>query len=293
VVAADTPYHPHGSEAQLICPVLSADRQFVLTQPSIFVSHGAPDLLLSDAPARGFLETLLDQMPERPKAILVASAHWETRGVKVSGAAAPETIYDFGGFAPELYQVRYPAPGAPALAAHIVDLLANSGIASEIDPLRGLDHGAWVPLALMAPAADIPVLQISLQTHLGPAHHVKIGAALNALRTQGVLIIGSGSFTHDLSEISRNRFPENAPTPDWVSRFADLFDEALQHGDVERLIGYRASAPFAVKNHPTEEHLLPLFIALGAGGSDRATRLHKSATYGVLRMDAYAFGAAS
>jgi hypothetical protein len=109
VVAADTPYHPHGSEAQLICPVLSADRQFVLTQPSIFVSHGAPDLLLSDAPARGFLETLLDQMPERPKAILVASAHWETRGVKVSGAAAPETIYDFGGFAPELYQVRYPA----------------------------------------------------------------------------------------------------------------------------------------------------------------------------------------
>lgn len=284
---------PHGSVAQFFRAVPSAGRQIVLKQPSIFVSHGAPDLLLSDAPARGFLETLLERLPERPKAILVASAHWETRGIMVSGAKAPETIYDFGGFAKELYEVRYPAPGAPALAAQIVDLLAKNRITAEIDAHRGLDHGAWVPLALMAPAADIPVLQISLQTHLGPAHHLKIGAALNALRTEGVLIIGSGSFTHDLSEIFRNRLPENAPAPNWVSRFAEWFDEALQHGDVERLIGYRASAPFAVKNHPTEEHLLPLFVALGAGGSDRVRRLHKSTTYGVLRMDAYAFGAAS
>jgi 4,5-DOPA dioxygenase extradiol len=281
-----------GGEAQLIRAIASEDRPFVLKQPSIFVSHGAPDLLFSDAPARAFLETLLDKLPERPKAILVASAHWETRGIMVSGAKAPETIHDFRGFAKELYEVRYPAPGAPALAAQIVDLFAKSDTAAEIDPLRGLDHGAWVPLALMAPSADIPVLQISLQTPLGPAHHVKIGAALSVLRTEGVLIIGSGSFTHDLSEIFRNRFPENAPVPDWVSRFADWFDEVLQHGDVERLISYRASAPFAVRNHPTEEHLLPLFVALGAGGLDRATRLHKSATYGVLRMDAYAFGAA-
>ncbi len=262
-----------------------------LKLPSIFVSHGAPDLLLSDAPARGFLETLLDRLPERPKAIVVASAHWEMSGVKVSGAKAPETIYDFGGFAPELYQVRYPAPGAPALAERIVDLLSKAGIPADIDPNRGLDHGAWVPLALMAPAADIPVLQISLQTHLGPAHHLKIGAALSALRDEGVLIIGSGSFTHDLSEFLRYRNAMHAPEPDWVARFADWFDEALQHGDVERLIGYRASAPFALKNHPTEEHLLPLFVALGAGGGARAAHLHKSTTYGVLRMDAYAFGA--
>jgi 4,5-DOPA dioxygenase extradiol len=176
-----------------------------MIQPSLFLSHGAPDLALSDAPARAFLEGFFDQWPERPKAILVASAHWETRGVMISGTAKPETIHDFGGFAPELYKMRYPAPGAPALAERIAALLAAQGIAAAIDPDRGLDHGAWVPLALMAPAADIPVLQLSLQTHLGPAHHWKLGKALQALRNEGVLIVGSGSFTHDLSAFFRAR----------------------------------------------------------------------------------------
>jgi 4,5-DOPA dioxygenase extradiol len=258
-----------------------------MTYPSIFVSHGAPTLPLTDAPAKDFLCGLGASLP-RPKAILVVSAHWETAAPMVSAMPVNDTIHDFRGFPRELYQMRYDAPGDPDLAAQVAALLQAAGLSCGIDRQRGLDHGAWVPLLLMYPDADIPVLQLSVQTHLGPAHHLRVGRALAALRGQSVLIVGSGSFTHDLSEFRGQAL--DAPAPDWVNGFADWFDAALTSGDTDALVDYRKLAPFAAKNHPSDEHLLPLYAALGAGGADaQAIRLHASATFSVLRMDVYAF----
>jgi len=260
-----------------------------LPLPSLFLSHGAPTLPLTDTPARSFLSQF-GGMLARPKAILVISAHWETQAPTISAVDRNETIHDFGGFPRALYELQYPAPGSPAVAARVSDLLRASGIDCGIDRSRGLDHGAWVPLLLMYPQADIPVLQLSVQPHLGPLHHLLMGRALAPLRQEGVLIIGSGSLTHDLSEF-RGHGP-NDPAPDWVDAFADWFHSALTAGRTEDLLDYRRQAPFAVKNHPSEEHLLPLYAALGAAGeSARAERLHASATYSILRMDVYAFRA--
>jgi 4,5-DOPA dioxygenase extradiol len=259
-----------------------------MTLPSLFLSHGAPTLPLTDTPARTFLGELGGRLA-RPRAILVISAHWETAVPTISAVDRNETIHDFSGFPRPLYQLRYPAPGSPAVAADVAELLRVSGFESTIDRSRGLDHGAWVPLLLMYPQADIPVLQLSLQSHLGPQHHLAIGRALAPLRQQGVLIIGSGSMTHDLSEF-RGHGP-NDLAPEWVNDFADWFHGRLTTGQTAELLDYRRQAPFAAKNHSSEEHLLPLFAALGAAGDAHAERLHASSTYSVLRMDVYAFGA--
>jgi 4,5-DOPA dioxygenase extradiol len=258
-----------------------------MTLPSLFLSHGAPTLPLTDTPARTFLQQLGHTL-ERPKAIVVISAHWETAVPMVSAVDSNETIHDFGGFPRALYDLRYPAPGSPVLAERVASQLRASGFDCNIDKRRGLDHGAWVPLLLMYPQADIPVLQLSVQPHLGPEHHLRVGRALASLRDEGVLVIGSGSFTHDLSEF-RGHGPNDA-APDWVNSFADWFDAALKKGQTGELLNYRRRAPFATKNHPTEEHLLPLYAALGAAGEKAyAERLHASSTYSVLRMDVYAF----
>jgi 4,5-DOPA dioxygenase extradiol len=260
-----------------------------MTMPSLFVSHGAPTLPFTDTPARAFLGELGGRLA-RPKAILVISAHWETAVPVISAVERNETIHDFFGFPRALYELRYPAPGSPAVAAEVAELLGASGIESRIDRSRGLDHGAWVPLLLMYPQADIPVLQLSLQPHLGPQHHLSIGRALAPLRQRGVLIIGSGSLTHNLSEF-RGHGP-NDPAPQWVDQFADWLDGALMASRTDDLLDYRRQAPFAAKNHPSEEHLLPLYAALGAAGDHAdVERLHASSTYGVLRMDVYAFQA--
>jgi 4,5-DOPA dioxygenase extradiol len=233
---------------------------------------------------------VLGQQLPRPKAIVVVSAHWETARPAVNAVAVNDTIHDFYGFPRPLYALRYPAPGSPALAETIGEKLRESGFGCDIDRSRGLDHGAWVPLLLMYPQADIPVLQLSVQPHLGPDHHLHLGRALAQLRDDGVMIIGSGSMTHNLSEF-RGHGP-NDPAPDWVSSFADWFDTALRADRRDDLVHYRARAPFARRNHPTEEHLMPLYVAMGAAGGDmRSERLHTSSTYGVLRMDVYAFGA--
>lgn len=260
-----------------------------MTMPSLFLSHGAPTLPLTDTPARAFLTQLGHALPPA-QAILVISAHWETTVPTVSAVDRNETIHDFAGFPRELYEMRYAAPGAPAVAARVADLLRAAGLDCKTDRSRGLDHGAWVPLLLMYPQADIPVLQLSVQPNLGPAHHLRLGRALAPLRQEGVLIVGSGSFTHDLSEF-RGHGP-NDPAPAWVNNFADWVHAALTSGQTEQLLDYRRQAPFAAKNHPTEEHLLPLYVALGAAGeSAQVERLHASATYSVLRMDVYAFRA--
>jgi 4,5-DOPA dioxygenase extradiol len=266
---------------------LPSQENDVMTMPSLFLSHGAPTLPLADTPARAFLSGLGKSLP-RPKAILVVSAHWETGRPTVNAVTWNETIHDFYGFPRALYDLRYPAPGAPDLAAVIAELLRRAGFDCDIDGNRGLDHGAWVPLSLIYPAADIPVLQLSVQSDLGPAHHLRIGKALASLRDQGVLIIGSGSFTHDLSEFRHHGL--NDPAPDWVNSFADWFDTTLTAGRTDDLLDYRSRAPYARKNHPSEEHLLPLYVALGAAGATpRIEHLHASATFGVLRMDVYAF----
>ncbi len=259
-----------------------------MTMPSLFLSHGAPTLPLTVTPARDFLSRLGARLP-RPKAILVVSAHWETERPAVNAVEWNDTIHDFYGFPRALYDLRYPAPGSPQLAEEVAARLRRGGFDCDIDRTRGLDHGAWVPLSLIYPAADIPVVQLSVQPRRGPEHHRRLGLALAPLRDEGVLIIGSGSFTHDLSEF-RGHGP-NDPAPDWVNGFADWFDRALTENRVADLLAYRDRAPYATKNHPTEEHLLPLYVALGAAGADAETRrLHASATYGVLRMDVYAFG---
>jgi 4,5-DOPA dioxygenase extradiol len=252
--------------------------------PTLFVSHGAPDIVLSDVPSRAFLGELASQTV-RPKAIVVASAHWTTRAPLVSRSARPETIHDFGGFPDELYRLSYPAPGSPEIADEIVRMLAESSIQATVAD-RGLDHGAWVPLLLAYPHADIPVLQVSLQPQSGAAHHLALGLALSALRYEGVLVLGSGSATHDLRALER----PGSRAPNWVSAFDDWLVERAVEGDVESLVDYRARAPFAAQNHPTEEHYFPLLVALGAAGEGARGRvLHRSTTYGVLSMTAFAF----
>ncbi len=255
--------------------------------PALFLSHGSPTLPLTDAPAATFLRGL-GQTIGRPKAILVASAHWETAVPTLGTTPRNTTIHDFHGFPRALYEMRYEPPGAPEVAERAGDLLAAAGLGSATDAKRGLDHGAWVPLLLMYPQADIPVLQISIQPHLGPAHHLQVGRALAPLREQDVLIIGSGSFTHDLSRF-RGSAMDAPATPDVVA-FSDWFDKAITERRTSDLLAYRQNAPYAKQQHPTDEHLLPLFVAMGAGGASPAPeRLHSSAMYSFLRMDAYAF----
>lgn len=252
--------------------------------PSLFISHGSPMLALTEAPARDFLRGLAGTMA-RPKAIVVASAHWETAAPAVNAVARNETIYDFGGFPAALYALSYHPPGDVAVAGRVSELLGAAGLTCSVDHARGLDHGAWVPLLLAYPDADIPVLQVSVQSHLGPAHHLRLGAALAPLRAEGVLVVGSGSWTHDLGRFRGQGI--DAPEAADVVAFSDWMDTALVEGRRDDLLEYRGLAPYGAAQHPTEEHLLPLFVAMGAGGAPR--RIHQSCTYGVLRMDAYAF----
>lgn len=257
--------------------------------PTFFISHGSPMMALMDTPARRFLESLAAHTP-RPRAILVASAHWETAAPTLNAPARNGTIHDFYGFPPALYALRYPAPGDPALAAEIAAMLTGAGMSCQLDPARGLDHGAWVPLLLAYPQADIPVLQLSLQRHGGPAHHLALGAALRGLREAGVLVIGSGSFTHDLRRAQSGMPDINAPETSDITEFSDWMDRAIRAADFPALLEYRQLAPHAVAEHPSEEHLLPLFVAMGAAGEKPlAERVHSSTEFSFFRMDCYAF----
>jgi len=257
------------------------------TLPALFISHGSPMLAIEDSPARRFLLELGNTLP-RPKAIVVASAHWETSGgPAVSLAQQPETIHDFGGFPPALFAIQYPAPGAPSVAERVAALLEQSGQAVSRSPDRGLDHGAWVPLRLMYAQADIPVTQLSILRGGSPAAHLALGAALRVLRDEEVLVIGSGSLTHNLSEFRGQGIA--APVPNWVSEFGDWMQAMLAQNQQAALLDYRRQAPHAAHNHPTEEHLLPLYVAMGAGNGTTAQRLHASYEYGVLAMDIYSF----
>lgn len=256
--------------------------------PTLFISHGSPMLALEDSPASRFLQELGRTLP-RPKAIVVFSAHWESLGgPAVSFAQQPETIHDFGGFPEALFAMQYPAAGTTDTATQACVLLEAAGFSVKRSATRGLDHGAWVPLRLMYPEADIPVLQVSILRGASPAQHAALGRAVATLREQEILIIGSGSLTHNLYEFRGQGIDAEAPL--WVTEFDDWIKQALQDNDREALFNYRTLAPSAVRNHPTEEHLLPLFVAMGAAGDHpNPRRLHASYEYGVLAMDAYAF----
>jgi 4,5-DOPA dioxygenase extradiol len=258
--------------------------------PTVFISHGSPMTIAEDSPARRFLESLGGLLP-RPAAILSVSAHWETEAPMVSDPPENQTIHDFYGFPPPLYALRYTPPVAHGLAARVAALLAGAGLPCKMDKTRGLDHGSWVPLMLAYPAAEIPVIQLSVQTQLGAAHHLALGAALAPLRAEGVLVLGTGSFTHDLRRFRAGRLAADAAeTPD-VTQFSQWMDEKIMPGDVAALASYRRLAPYAMAQHPREEHLLALHEALAAAGPGApARRLHSSVEYGFLRMDAYAFG---
>jgi 4,5-DOPA dioxygenase extradiol len=252
--------------------------------PTLFVSHGAPSLALEPSPAREFLARLGAELP-RPRAIVVASAHWLTDALAVDISARPATIHDFSGFPPQLYAMRYPAPGDPALAERVRGLLDGAGLACRTVE-RGLDHGAWVPLGLMYPHADVPVVALSLQPRAGAAHHLRLGRALAPLRADGVLVVGSGSATHDLSSLA----PGMTEAPDWVRGFDDWLAAAVERGDDAALADWQRAAPHAGDNHPSAEHFLPLLVALGAAGPGARGRvLHRSISYGVLSMAAFAF----
>jgi len=258
--------------------------------PVVFVSHGAPDALLKAPEAVACWRGIGRDIP-RPSAILVVSAHWEARQPTASVSGAPETIHDFSGFSPVLHAMQYPAPGAPALAERAVALLAASGIAAELHPSRGLDHGAWVPLSAMVPQADVPVTQLSLVRNAGPAAHVALGQALAPLRDEGVLIVATGSITHNFGWLDWHATGNQAPVPH-AQVFADWVAERAAARDVTALLDYR-SAPHGAAAHPTEEHFLPFFVALGAANGDLPVRHRPPFAYGGLAMDAYVWQAAN
>ena len=256
--------------------------------PALFVSHGAP-LFAVDAGETGPALTrwgqgLRAQFPAL-RGVVIMSPHWMARTPQVMTGPQPATWHDFGGFPPALYQLQYPAPGAPALAQEVLALLQAAEVPAQGDAQRPFDHGAWVPLMHLFPEADLPVVQVALPVGAGPAEVYAMGAALRGLRSQGVLVMGSGSMTHNLAEFFGG---EREPAP-YVLEFSRWIESALERGDLKALLNYRSQAPHAERAHPTDDHFLPLFFALGAAGDDlHANYLSREVMYSMLAMDAFA-----
>jgi 4,5-DOPA dioxygenase extradiol len=261
----------------------------------LFVPHGAPTFALQPG-AAGAAMTKLAQSFKAPRAIVVVSPHWETAVATVGTATQLETIHDFGGFDPRLYELRYPATGCPEAAQQVVAALQAQGFTVQQDPHRGLDHGAWIPLRQMFPEADIPVIPLSVQTHLGPGHAYRIGQALAALTEENFLIVASGNVTHNLRDYMTARMA-GGQTPDYVQNFADYVqnfaDWVHQHmlqKDVPALLNYRQTSASGARAHPSEDHLLPLFTALGAAGpAAQPDAFYRGISDYVIAMDGYAF----
>lgn len=234
-------------------------------QAILFLSHGSPMTALGGDELTQVWSALATRQTA-PAAILLVSAHWNTRLPIVGGSAQPETIHDFAGFPDELYALRYPAPGAPGLAQRIKQQLGDAGIAAGIDAGRGLDHGAWVPLRTLFPTADIPVLQLSVQPERCARHHYALGAALAPLVEDNIMIVASGHLTHNLGEYLRG-----TPRAEETQAFRDWIHNHLLTGESEALLDWPHAAPHARFAHPTPEHFLPLFVALGAAGPKHTT----------------------
>ena len=258
--------------------------------PVLFVSHGSPMFAVEPGEAGPQLARLGRTLP-RPRAVLVLSPHWMTPGVRVTTSARPATIHDFGGFPPELYEIQYPAPGAPDVADRAIELLRAGGWNASPDAQRGLDHGAWVPVRHLYPDADVPVLQVSMPGDLDAAGAVRLGRSLAQLADEDVLLVGSGSITHNLFEVFR---APGVPEAGYATEFVDWARKAVTQHDEHALVDYLRSAPHAQRAHPTAEHYLPLPFAFGAASPEAPVRvIDGGMTHGVLAMDAYLFGEAT
>ena len=258
------------------------------TQTALFVPHGAPTFALRPGAAGAALVREAQSL-HQPRAIVIVSAHWDTAVPTVGFADRPETIHDFRGFPDELYKLRYPATGCREAAGEVVAAIKVAGLAVEKDAARGLDHGAWVPLRLMFPEAGVPVIPLSIQSHGGPQQAHALGRALAPLAAGGFLVIASGNVTHNLRDYQQAA-RSGGQTPAYVRQFSDWVAKHLQSHDIEALLDYRRQAPGAVQAHPREEHLLPLYVALGAGGKGaQARRFHAGIDSYVIAMDAYSF----
>ncbi|RTL53066.1 MAG: dioxygenase [Rhodocyclaceae bacterium] len=256
--------------------------------PTFFVPHGAPTFALRPGAAGAALNAAAAALP-RPRAIIIISAHWETAAPLVGFAERPETIHDFWGFPEVLYTLRYPATGCREASNEVLKTLVDTGYPAQADESRGLDHGAWLPLRLMFPEADVPVFPLSIQSRQGPEHHYKLGQALASLTSKGFLIIASGNLTHNLADYQQ-AYMNGGKTPGYVRAFSDWFWEKLQARDIPALLDYRRQAPDAVRAHPRDEHLLPFYVALGAGGENvTPKRLHAGIDDYVIAMDAFSF----
>ncbi|MCB1386736.1 MAG: dioxygenase [Nitratireductor sp.] len=266
-----------------------------MKQPALFISHGAPDIAVRPSPVRDYLVQFGKDHP-RPDAIIIASAHYETLRPEVGGAAHPETIYDFGGFAPELYEMKYRAPGAPELAAEVASAFREAGLEARVNPAAGFDHGIWTPLILAFPQADIPVVPVSVQPDEDAAHHYRLGRALAPFRDRNILVVGSGHITHNLRAMFQairggavDRATETA-----IDGFIGWINGKLAEGDVASLLKWMEEAPHALANHPTPEHFMPFFVALGAGdvkgsGAVTAELAHSSKMFGAFNSDFWLF----
>lgn len=252
-----------------------------MKQPSLFLSHGAPDLLLSDDPVLTFFSQLGDMKPA-PAAIVIISAHWIADPIEVSAINEYQTIYDFSGFSNSLYDLTYPAKGDPRLANQIIELLSSKGISSKENSTRGLDHGAWIPLKAIYPSANIPVVAVSLPRTLEAC--AELGEALQELRQQNVLIIGSGGSVHNLSAMNRSN-----RTDAWAISFSNWLNDVVATGDIELLLDSEKYPAQFTPAHPSVEHIAPLFVSLAAGGGQAGKLIHDGYMYGNIGMACYQF----
>lgn len=252
--------------------------------PTLFVSHGAPLFAVEPGSTGPALTAWGQTLPADLRGIVIMSPHWMARSPAVMTTPQPDTWHDFGGFPSALYELQYPAPGSPALGQEVIAALQQAGITAKADDTRPLDHGTWVPLMHMLPQAKVPVVQVALPMGYGPREVYALGAALAGLRTQGVLVMGSGSMTHNLGEFFGG---ERAVAP-YVTEFSRWIEDKLRAGDLDALLAYRAQAPHASRAHPSEDHFLPLFFALGAASADaRPDYLSREVMYSMLAMDAF------
>ncbi|OYQ39983.1 dioxygenase [Rhodoferax sp. TH121] len=254
------------------------------TLPSLFVSHGAPLFAVDTGTTGPALTAWGATLPADLRGIVIMSPHWMARSPAVMTTAQPSTWHDFGGFPPALYQLNYPAPGSPALGQEVIAALQVAGIGAKPDDTRPMDHGTWVPLMHLLPQAKVPVVQVALPMGYGPREVYAMGAALASLRAQGVLVMGSGSMTHNLAEF----FGGEREVAPYVTEFSRWIEDKLSSGNLDALLTYRAQAPHASRAHPSEDHFLPLFFALGAAGPDaRPDYLSREVMYSMLAMDAF------
>lgn len=255
----------------------------VQTLPGLFISHGSPMLAINPEQVGPALQRLGLNLPQ-PKAIVVMSAHWESNALEVNTGVRPMTWHDFRGFPKELYEIQYPAPGSPELAEEILTLFADAGLNAHANSTRPRDHGVWMPLLHMYPEAEIPVIEISLPMNLTSHEIYSVGNALKILREKQILLIGSGSITHNLRELSWHG--KNNLIPEWASTFRNYVVSRLNHNDYQAVLDWK-SIPHVERNHPTIEHFAPIFFSMGTG--ERFNVVHSSFTMGSLGMDIYRF----